>query len=128
MDISGSTCTLPAGHRQLSLDRPFADRTVTRRCVDEVNGAHGHFRLHVHAAGWTPSAQFGSAVRRSYPSAYISGISFRKAVLQKLKDMGMSPSQVATYATHKTLAAQMNYVAATVESCAEVAAALYTGL
>ena len=57
MDISGSTCTLPAGHRQLSLDRPFADRTVTRRCVDEVNGAHGHFRLHVHAAGWTPSAQ-----------------------------------------------------------------------
>ena len=42
--------------------------------------------------------------------------------------MGLSPSQVATYATHKTLAAQMNYVAATVESCAEVAAALYTGL
>ena len=52
--ISGSTCTLPAGSRPSAqfLDRPFADRTVTRRCIDEVNGAHGQFRLHVHAAGW----------------------------------------------------------------------------
>jgi hypothetical protein len=74
------------------------------------------------------SRRIGNTKLKGKPSAYISGISFRKAVLQKLKDMGMSPSQVATYATHKTLAAQMNYVAATVESCAEVAAALYTGL
>ena len=62
------------------------------------------------------------------PSAHISGVSFRKAVIQKLKDMGMQPTQIATYASHRNIQAQMSYVAETYEASGDIAGALYKGL
>jgi len=62
------------------------------------------------------------------PSKYFSGISFRKAVLQRLKDAGLAPTQIASYASHKSIQAQMNYVCETYEAKGNIAKALYTHL
>ena len=60
--------------------------------------------------------------------SFLAGISFRKAVLQKLKDAGLQPTQIATYASHKSINSQMSYVAETYQANGDIAAALYDGL
>ena len=76
------------------------------------------------------SSQIGDVKLRHRPSTYIAGISFRKAVLQKLKDANMKPTRIATYASHKSIQAQMAYVAETfeVKGSGDMAKALYKGL
>ena len=70
----------------------------------------------------------GISKKKLKPSTFISGVSFRKAVLQKLKDGGLQPTQIATYATHSSIQAQMSYVAESFEASGDIAGALYKGL
>jgi hypothetical protein len=74
------------------------------------------------------SRRIGNTRLKRPPSSYIAGISFRKAVLQKLKDAGLQPTQIATYASHKSINAQMSYVAETYQASGDIARALYNGL
>ena len=74
------------------------------------------------------SRWIGNTRLKRPPSSYMAGISFRKAVLQKLKDAGLQPTQIATYASHKSINAQMSYVAETYQASGNIAKALYNGL
>jgi hypothetical protein len=62
------------------------------------------------------------------PADYFSGVSFRKSVLQRLKDQNVSATRIASYAHHRSLSSQMSYVAENFESAQNLQPALYHGL
>lgn len=62
------------------------------------------------------------------PSDFFSAVSFRKAVLTRLKEGGLSPTQIATYADHKSIQSQMAYVCETFQAAGDTAAVLYERL
>ena len=59
------------------------------------------------------------------PSAYISGISFRRGTLTRLANAGVHPTLIARYAHHKSIDAQMAYVCETYEAPGVSASAVY---
>ena len=62
------------------------------------------------------------------PADYFSGVSFRKSVLQRLKDQNVSATRIASYAHHRSLSSQMSYVAENFEWAQNLQPALYHGL
>ena len=94
--------------------KPYSRNVFTTRLKQRVN--------------MVASTTIGGRQLPGQPSDYIAGISFRKAVLQKLKDAGMQPTRIATYASHASIRSQMSYVAETFEAAGDIAGALYDGL
>jgi len=94
--------------------RPYSRNVFTTRLKSRVDAV--------------AAKSIGKHNRQIKPSSYISGVSFRKAVMQKLKDGGHQPTQIATYATHKSSRSQMSYVTETKETSSAVAGTLYKGL
>ena len=62
------------------------------------------------------------------PSAYVSGISFRRGVLTRLAANNVSPQQIATFADHTDVNSQLAYVGETYECPGVTAEHLYRGL
>jgi hypothetical protein len=62
------------------------------------------------------------------PSTYFSGVSFRKSVLTRLMEQGVSATRISAYAHHKSVHSQMNYVCENFETTERTAAVLYVGL
>ena len=78
-DTSGSVCSLSASRTPPAqvYGRLYIDYAVTRRCIDGVCGAHGHFRLRALAVGFLDavSSDFGRLdTDRAITRYYIDGV------------------------------------------------------
>ena len=59
------------------------------------------------------------------PSAYISGVSFRRGLLTRLANSGANPTLIAKFAHHRSIEAQMSYICETHEAPGVTAADVY---
>jgi hypothetical protein len=62
------------------------------------------------------------------PSAYVSGISFRRGVISRLAHAHAPPQQIAVYSDHRDINSQMHYICETYEAPGVTAGMLYAGI
>jgi hypothetical protein len=110
-------------------------RGIAERCdVRQPTDTKAVLKERLHNTGKVAYWQGGvKACRRAAdapnpPSMYFFGVSFRKAVLTRLMEQGVSVTRISAYAHHKSIDSQMSYMCKNYEATERTAAVLYVGL